>query len=219
MPEYLPRGRYLAREVGLLAGVSGDQIGQWARRRYIRPSVELGPPHVYSFEDIEESIAVHELRERGAPYSSIRRAIEHLRQLEGRTDWPLSSAYLEVGGRTIAEVEAEDDDAMVLRVFDISKHEDHLLLDLDDLHRIRAELGRGGWAVRQLPKLEHIEVNPDRLSGRPTIRGRRLAAEDVAVAAQQGDVIRLREDYELTDREIKDAVDWWRVVSEFERAA
>jgi hypothetical protein len=33
-----PRGHYLASEVGQLAGVSGERIGQWSRYGYIRAS-------------------------------------------------------------------------------------------------------------------------------------------------------------------------------------
>jgi hypothetical protein len=41
-------GAFLAGEVGELAGVSGNTIGQWARWGYIRASQSGGDPHVYS---------------------------------------------------------------------------------------------------------------------------------------------------------------------------
>jgi hypothetical protein len=53
-----PRGWYLAREVGLLAGVSGEKVGQWARYGYIRSSWSSTIPRVYSFQDVAEAIAV-----------------------------------------------------------------------------------------------------------------------------------------------------------------
>ena len=45
----MPRahGTFLAGEVGELAGVSGNTIGQWARWGYIRASQSDGDPHVY----------------------------------------------------------------------------------------------------------------------------------------------------------------------------
>ena len=60
-------GRFLAAEVGELAGVSGTTIGQWARRGYIRPSVSGELPHVYSVEDVAEAAIVGELLDRGVP--------------------------------------------------------------------------------------------------------------------------------------------------------
>jgi len=63
-------------------------------------------------------------------------------------------------------------------------------------------------------------VDPDRLSGRPTIRGRRIAAEDVAeIAAARGGTATLREDYELDEAEIADARRWWREVRRLEAVA
>lgn len=70
-----PRGDYLAHEVGQLAGVSGHTVGQWARNGYIRPSQSVGPPHVYSFQDVAEAILVHELLDRGVPYEDIKATI------------------------------------------------------------------------------------------------------------------------------------------------
>jgi hypothetical protein len=43
------------------------------------------------------------------------------------------------------------------------------VLAAEHLDEVRAQLRRGGWAVRSLPDLHYIEVSPDRLSGRPTI--------------------------------------------------
>jgi hypothetical protein len=44
-------------------------------------------------------------------------------------------------------------------------------LEPENLAEIRRQLARGGWAVRTLPDLEHIEVDPERLSGRPNDPG------------------------------------------------
>lgn len=70
-----PRGRYLAHEVGRLAGVSGHVIGQWARRGLIQSSHgRVSGQRIYSFQDAAEAMAVHELEEMGYPAKDIREA-------------------------------------------------------------------------------------------------------------------------------------------------
>jgi hypothetical protein len=94
-------GSFLAGEVGELAGVSGNTIGQWARRGLIRSSQSDGEPRVYAVEDIAEASVVAELLARGVRHLDIHRATERLARRYGR--WPLSDAPLgtivEDGGR------------------------------------------------------------------------------------------------------------------------
>jgi len=40
------------------------------------------------------------------------------------------------------------------------------VLTTANLRRIAGDLSRGGWVAKEMPELRHIEVNPDRLSGR-----------------------------------------------------
>ena len=84
-------GRFLAGEVGEMAGVTGNTIGQWARRGLIRSSVSDEEPRVYSVEDVAEAAIVHALLERGVRHREVRRAID---RLAGYGDWPLSEAPL-----------------------------------------------------------------------------------------------------------------------------
>lgn len=215
-----PRGWYLAAEVGQLVGVSGDRIGQWARRGYIRSSRSDGSPRVYSFQDVAEAMAVHELVQRGVPRHEIRRAIANLRDEYG--DWPLTAAPL----ATTTYSRGLGRESVIYR-----RDGSHLavgrgsgtqaVLTYDDLRDITALLRRGGWAIRELPNVDHIEVDPDRLSGRPTIRHRRLAASKVAELAKSGipGLRVLRADYELDRPEIEDAVRWYDVVTQYEPAA
>jgi DNA-binding transcriptional MerR regulator len=84
-------GHFSAGEVGELAGVSGNTIGQWARWGYIRASQSDGEPHVYAVEDIAEAVIVNELLGRGVRHRDVRRAIRHLPEYG---DWPLSDAPL-----------------------------------------------------------------------------------------------------------------------------
>jgi uncharacterized protein (DUF433 family) len=215
-----PVGRYLAHEIGRLAGVSGQTIGQWARRSYISSSVSDGRPRVYSFQDVAEAMVVHELLERGAEYREIKSHITALRQRFGK-DWPLTQSPVRtatVGGTDKAgpRIVSQVDDA----VYATGERGWQQQVDIEDLRAIADWLRRGGWAARNLEDLDHIEVNPDRLSGRPTIRDRRIAAEDVAeIADSPGGVALLRSDYELSEDEISDARRWWAAVQEYEQAA
>lgn len=208
-----PRGHYLAHEVGRLAGVSGQRIGQWARRGYIRSSQSSSTPRVYSYQDVAEAMVVHELLQRGVEHRRIHETIGNLRESSGNA-WPLTHARLSTTGRRVVTEER----GAHFDIDDIAWHQ--LALDEDDVMRIAADLHRGGWAARDLPDLEHIEVDPARLSGRPVIRGTRVPAELVAeLALRPGGREELQEDYDVTDAEIDDAVEWWRVVRAYEQAA
>lgn len=209
-----PRGRYLAWEAGQLAGVSGQKVGQWARRGYIRSSVAAGRPRIYSFQDIAEAMVVHELLLRGVTHRDIRRAIDALADFG---DWPLTDAPIAtVTGKGRARVilrESEGD-------YDVGDLGWQQVIAPENLDAIRAQLRRGGWAVRNIPDLQHIEVDPDKLSGKPTILGRRIAAEDVAeIAAEPNGVQLLVDEYELDEVEIADARRWWREVRRLEAVA
>jgi uncharacterized protein (DUF433 family) len=204
-----PRGYYTAAEVGRLAGVTGIKIGQWARRGYIRSSQSDGQPRIYSFQDAAEAIVVRILIDRGATHAGVRAAIQDLRERYD-SDWPLSTSDLASSGQAIVDV-GHDPAA------DIAKQGQVMVYDAD-LLRVRNLLRRGGWAA-ETTGVTHIEIDPDRLGGKPVIKGRRVAAEDVAqlAAAPDGHEI-LRDGYDLSDEEIDDAVRWWRAVKENEAA-
>jgi uncharacterized protein (DUF433 family)/DNA-binding transcriptional MerR regulator len=215
-----PRGYYLAHEAGWLAGVSGDRIGQWARRGYIKSSVSSRVPRVYSYQDVAEAMVVHELLNSGVPLKKIKRAIELLRSEYG--DWPLTQAPIVTAhtdaraGQASAALALEHTDGLT----DLNRDPLQGVLEIGDLQRIAGDLRRGGWAVRQLPDIRSIEVDPDRLSGRPTIRGTRVPAELVARLAKTADGCRtLRRDYGVSDRQIDDARRWWEVVESLAAAA
>lgn len=221
MRELPPRGHYLASEVGRLAGVSGRTIGQWARRGYIRASQSPGTPKVYSYQDIAEAMVVHELLDNHVDHRAIKDAIDHIRSESG-TAWPLTHASLHVP----ADHEVHTSGRRRKRHVVVGGDEDkvdattgHPVIDGVDLVAIASDLRSGGWAARGR-KLRHIEVNPDRLSGRPTIAGTRVPAEDVArLAAEPRGRKILREEYGLAPDQINDAVEWWRAVTEYEAVA
>lgn len=213
-----PRGHYLAREAGWLAGVSGNKIGQWARRGYIRASQSSGTPKVYSYQDVAEAMVVHELVLHEVSLPAIRRALTYLRTEHGR-NWPLTSANIQipasrVPGRKRTTVFIREDGR------DHNTRDETDSLPEIDVQAIRTDLSRGGWAAREIPSLTHIEVDPNRLSGRPTIRGKRMAAEDVArLAGEPGGRKTLRQDYDISAEEIDDAVQWWNAVQGYEEVA
>jgi len=209
------RGRYHAWEVGHLAGVSGRTVGQWARRRYIRSSVDDTAPRIYSYPDAAEAMVVHELLDRRVAHRDIKRAIGLLETNYG--DWPLTEAPLATQrGKERSRVVFVDDEA----AYDVGRVGWQQIISPQNLEAVRDRLKRGGWAVRNIPDLEFIEVNPERLSGRPTIKGRRIAAQDVAeMADAPHGVETLMDDYELDKREIADARRWWKEVRRLESLA
>ena len=98
-----PHGSFLAGEVGELAGVTGNTVGQWARRGLIRSSQRDSEPRLYSVEDVAEAAIVRALLDAGVRHPDIHRAIE---LLPGR--YPLSAAELAVlEGGTLARRSGE----------------------------------------------------------------------------------------------------------------
>lgn len=212
-----PRGHYFAQEVGQLTGVSGGTVGQWANYGYIRASQsEDGQyPMVYSYQDVAEAILVHELLTKKVPLKVLRPVIEGLRERLG--DWPLQHAELETvsgGDLSLSGLLIKEGD---LR-YELGYHGWQVVEDATvNVERVARELGRGGWAFRQLPDLEHIVVDPDVLSGRPAIKDRRVPVSLVVELAGtlEGPEI-LREDYEIGPAQTQDAVRWWETARRFE---
>lgn len=215
-----PRGRYLAREAGRLAGVSGYKIGQWARRGYILSShtPDGGAPRVYSFQDVAEAMLVHELLDVGVRHKPLLASITALRTDYG--DWPLTNARETLRVLSVGEV---DERVLIHRRTEADYDLGHTgwqgVIPLERLEQIRSDLRRGGWAIRDAPDIEHVEVDPDRLSGRPAVLGTRLAVEHVAeLAGVEGGRDVLRDEYDLTDAEIRDAERWWELTTQYEAA-
>lgn len=193
-------GHYSAKEVARLAGVSPRRIGSWARYGII-PSISRRP-RVYSYADAGEAVLVRYLVEHRFPTAKIRRIVENLRDEYGQ--WPLATAPLKHDGR-LAVIEEGDD-----LYIDAADGGDQRVIakTLLDLKAVRIALASGGWVAYQHPRA-HIEVDPDRLSGQPVVRDSRVPTAVVADLAQrpEGRTL-LKEDYELTDDEIREAVDY-----------
>jgi uncharacterized protein (DUF433 family)/DNA-binding transcriptional MerR regulator len=190
-------GRYSADEVGRLAGVSARRVGQWARYGII-PSVSE-KPRVYSYADAGEAVLVRYLVNLGLRPKDVRQIVLDLRKRFGL--WPLATSPLEHDGKLVVLKEGKG-----LYVSVLKPGHEVIAGTLIDLKAVRAALERGGWVSLKNPR-EHIEVDPERLSGRPTVRGRRVATEMVAnIAAKPDGRDVLREEFDLTDEEIDDAV-------------
>jgi uncharacterized protein (DUF433 family)/DNA-binding transcriptional MerR regulator len=184
--------RYLAHEAAPLVGVPGDRIGQWARWGHIRASVSAGDPHVYSFDDVAEALAVHLLLDAGFTLPLVRRAVE---RLGGAAARPLSSGALHVVDHRLA-VERGD---VLEDVFT-----DHGVLPLDGRLVAGDLLRRGGWPAHRLGDLRFVAVDPARLSGRPHVRGTRIPVEDVVADPDVG------RELGLTHEQVTDAIRWWQ---------
>ncbi|MGA8353847.1 MAG: MerR family transcriptional regulator [Solirubrobacteraceae bacterium] len=195
-----PIGSYTAAEVAKLAGVSARRIGRWAREGIILPSASAGHPHLYSYADAGEALLAHYLVKQGKKTREIRDIVLYLRDAYG--DWPLATAPLAHDGRLCL---VRDGKTGRWTSVDRPKHE-VLSGTLLNLKQIRESLGRGGWVTLATPR-KYVEVDPDRHSGAPVVRGRRLPTALVASIANAEDGRKiLRTDYGLRPAEIDDAI-------------
>jgi len=191
-------GHYSAAEVARLAGVSARRIGSWARYGII-PSVSQRP-RVYSYADAGEAVLVRYLVEQKFQTRKIRLIVENLRHDYG--PWPLATAHLQHDGR-LAVIE-KDGKVWI----DAADNNEQRVIGktLLDLQAVRSALEHGGWVGYQTRR-EHIQVDPEQLSGQPVVRDRRIATETVADLAKrpEGRALLLA-DFALTDEEIDEAV-------------
>lgn len=191
-------GYYTPAEVARLAGVPARRIGQWARHRIILPSISRRP-NVYSYADAGEAVLVRYLVEQGMKPRALRQIVPRLREEHG--PWPLATGPLYHEGQLLL-VEREDG------LYDVRYPDEAKVIEgtFVDLRAIREALSHGGWVAYKRPR-EHVEVDPDRHSGEPVVRGRRLTTARVATLAALPDGREtLREDFGLSDAEIDDAV-------------
>jgi uncharacterized protein (DUF433 family) len=178
--------------------VSSRRVGSWARYGIV-PSISERPK-IYSYADVGEAILAHYLVDLGWKPKDVRQLVERLRARYG--PWPLASAPLEHDGKLLVIKEGSE------LLLDAMDRPERTVIGgtLIDLKAVRQALSRGGWTAIKRPR-EHVEVNPDRHSGQPVVRGRRVPTSDVAEIGRDanGRAI-LRDEYGLTDPEIEDAL-------------
>lgn len=207
-PEFL--GVFSPQRAGALAGVSGDQIGQWARYDLIRPTIYEGrPANRYAFFDVAEAIIVHWLRDQGFDYNAIHQAIHAAR--DDHPQWPLIRGKLGVARHT---VESDHDRGVIVRrtadgsYVEIGKPGDQIVLKPELLDFAQDMLRSGGWLAYHL-KLDRIEVDPSKLGGAPVLASTRWPVERVAriAADDEGRAILIAE-YELDEVDVDQAITW-----------
>jgi uncharacterized protein (DUF433 family) len=157
-------------------------------------------PSVYSYADAGEAVIVRYLIEHGVKPKKVREMVERLRVDFG--EWPLARAPLEHEGGLVVRREGAN---VLVDVVDRPNQqvEEGTFLSLVE---VRKALEQGGWVALKTPRV-HIQVDPDRLSGRPTIRDRRLPTAMVAELGQRSEGRdTLRTEFGLTDEEIDEAV-------------
>jgi uncharacterized protein (DUF433 family) len=168
----------------------------------------------FSYADAAESILAHYLIDVGLRPSEVAKLVRNLRERYG--DWPLAHAPLEHEGRLIVvrddgHADLEEGDVYL----DVLHHVHQRVMEATlTLRRVRDALAYGGW-VALSHRRESIEVDPEKLAGLPTVRGRRIATTVVADVAEEPDgFLTLRSEYGLSDEEIEETLAYERDVRE-----
>jgi len=188
-------GHYSPGEVARLAGVSAVRVGRWAREEIVLPSVSRRP-NVYSYADAGEALLAHYLVDQGKPPGEVRSLVHHLRKEHGQ--WPLATAPLAHDGTLVLVWDSERKRWVSV---DRPGH-DVIGGTLLNLRVIREALQHGGWASVG-NRHELIEVDPDRYSGQPVVRGTRVPTHLVdALAGSPEGIEELHDEYDLNDEEI-----------------
>lgn len=217
-----PRGHYPLSEAAWIVGLRPQRISRWVSGRHVCASQQDAPPFVFCYQDLAEMLLIHDLLENHrVPWREITETMAGLRNEHGC--WPLSRESLanplttmRADSSSRASLAIERDGALYQRRGDSWQQ----LLNPQTLGFITDKLSRGGWAVVLEPSLEHISIDPDYLSGRPAIKGRRVSAVDVAtLAGDPGGEKILLDHFRLGRAEIDDAVKWWSAIQRTRAAA
>lgn len=217
-----PRGHYPLSEAAWIVGLRPQRISRWVSGRHVCASQQDAPPFVFCYQDLAEMLLIHDLMENhSVAWRSISHTMAALRADHGC--WPLSREAL---ANPLTTFRAPDSSSATLVIeregalYERCGEGWQQLLNLETLGFITDKLSRGGWAVVLDPSLEHISIDPDYLSGRPAIKGRRVSAVDVAtLAGDPGGEAILLDHYRLQPAEIQDAVKWWNAIQRTRAAA
>jgi len=193
-------GEYTVFELACLAGAPPKRVGRW-HQMGVFPGTGRSPG-TFSYADAAEAILAHYLfAEASLRPGEVAKLVANLRDRYG--DWPLAHAPLEHEGRLVVVREHGDVFLDVLH-----RPEQRVIEATLDLRRVRDALRHGGWVALNTQR-KSIEVDPEKLSGLPIVRGHRLPTTVVAEVAKEADGIEtLRSEYGLSENEIAETLDY-----------
>lgn len=163
-----------------LSGTTVSQLAHWRRTGILVPEVRsTGRPLLYSFRDIYALRTFVKLRQQTS-LQQIRKALDYLQEIEP-FQHPSSFSLVREGNSIVLWRDGDNS-------IDLVKHPGQTLLaTFEDI--LGAFTTRSGKRVADLRRpAPHIEVEPARLGGWPTIEGTRVPFDEVAHLLQDGTV-------------------------------
>ncbi|MGH1549793.1 DUF433 domain-containing protein [Leifsonia poae] len=165
---------------GKLSGATRSQLAHWRRTNILVPEVRSsGRPLLYSFRDIAALRAFARLRQE-ASLQQIRKALNSLHALD-MFEHPSAYRLAREGGTIVLQ---RDDSKPV----DLVRHPGQILIaNFEDvLSEFENIAGERVVDLRRPGK--HLQVEPERLGGWPTIEGTRVPFDAVADLIDDGSV-------------------------------
>ena len=160
-----------------LTGTSTRQLYDWRRKGVLVPEVSPSSPALYSFRDLVAVRTVAFLRSQ-ISFQKVRVAFENLRQLD-YLDHP-STYKFGTDGNTIA---VEDGNGTVIDL--VSNKGQYVMFTLEEIFREFTNFA-GNKVVDFERPLPHLEVNPRRMGGWPTIAGTRVPYDAISDLLDDG---------------------------------
>jgi uncharacterized protein (DUF433 family)/DNA-binding transcriptional MerR regulator len=196
----------------VLSGASVSQLRRWHRTDLLHPEISRQRPMLYSIKDVIALRSFVKLREK-VSLQKVRKAMDHL-NIDDLTDHPGNYEY----GSDGSTVVVRKDDELI----DLVKHPGQTVVaTLEDI--FAPFTNRSGAMVPPfLQPRPHLEVDPRRSGGLPTIAGTRLVYENVAALVRSGEVAydRVGHYYPgVSPEAVADAVDFDESVRVLRRAA
>lgn len=162
----------------VLTGASIGQLRRWNRDGLVVPEVNANRPMLYSFRDLVALRSVCFLRSE-VSLQKIKRAFNNLPDHE-LMDHP-STYRFATDGRTVV-VWTEN------RFMDLVENPGQFdLLTIDHVYRSFTNLQQRKVVDFEFPR-KHLQVNPHRMGGWPTVRGTRVPYDAIADLVADGDI-------------------------------
>jgi uncharacterized protein (DUF433 family) len=158
-------GFYTTREAARLAKVPRSTVRYWAQTRLIEPSQRRGRLGLYSFADLRDLVVCRQLKEQGAHVQAIRRALDHVREVEHAERLSHANFAVTYSGAIVYEEDGLiQADRRGQRVFWVRLKEAY------------EELGGTLRAaeVREFRPRDRVTINPEVRGGAPVVAGTRI---------------------------------------------